>query len=211
MLRISTLWLLLACLLRIAALPAQGRPTPPPALLPLIDGCEGVASACLYGLGLDPVSGYLELLDPLLLEHGYTLAEEGTTGDYDMTGIEELYHIYVPSAESGLCTLEVYYSAGDFHIVWVNMSACGTLILEDVVTHFGIPNSVWLSREGGSLWFGATGIQVFFSAELRRNTLVSNIVVLPPWEGGPYLDWHGYAPLWLYCVLEPYYENCEVG
>jgi hypothetical protein len=190
--------------------PAWSRPTPPIPLQPFFENCENAEPPCLYGVTLSPIDGYIEVLEPVLFAHGYTQIEEGGTGASEtMDSAETVYRIYAPAEGSELCSAQVYYSSGDGHIIWIDMMDCGEFYVEDLITHFGIPTFLTRSRAGGgSLAYSHAGIQFFFSSELLPDALVTRMVVSPPWEGGPYLDWHGYAAFWIYCLYERYYEDC---
>lgn len=193
----------------VFTLPASGRPTPPVPLQPLITECQNADTPCLYGVSINPIMGYIEALEPKLFAQGYALIDEDTTGSsVSGGGSEEFYRSYVSPEDSDLCDMVVYYSGGDGHLTWIDLTDCGELHVEEVIMHFGIPSYVTMGDSGGSLGYARVGIVVFFSAQLAPDSLVSRIVISPPWEGGPYLDWHGYAAFWVYCLYEPYYEVC---
>jgi hypothetical protein len=204
-LSISLLFTFLALLIA----PASGRPTPPVPLQPLITDCENIDRPCLYGVSINPITGYIETLEPKLFARGYELIEQDTTGSsVSGGGSEELYSSYVSPDDSDLCDMVVYYSSGDGHLTWIDLTDCGEFHVEDVIMHFGIPSFVTMRPSGGSLGYARVGIQVFFASRLAPDSLINRIVISPPWEGGPYLDWHGYAAFWVYCLYEPYYEVC---
>src|SRR5688572_1379386 len=85
---------------------AWARPTPPVPLQPFFDNCDDVELPCWYGFYISFT--YIEDLDPILSDAGYTATEEGTRND-------ELYRHYAAPTDSELCDARVYYSAGDSH------------------------------------------------------------------------------------------------
>jgi hypothetical protein len=181
---------------------AWARPTPPIPLQPFFDDCDDVELPCWYGLYISFT--YIEALDPILIDAGYTLLEEAVAEDHE----GEIHNSYSAPDNSELCDATVYYSTGDAHITWVSLSDCGEFYLSDVLLHFDEPNFMGMLREGNGWLHYRHGVQFNFSGGLTPESPITRIVINPPWEGGPYLQWRGYIPFWMHCVLDRYYENC---
>jgi hypothetical protein len=172
----------------------------PPALRSLLEPCPD--APCWNGLDVASNFMYIDDLEAVLTLRRYVQIEEG------VHNVEPNYRIYLPDAESGLCTAKVYYSSGDAHLIQIDLYDCANVHVIDIVRLFGIPNTLYLNEDtSGALHFGQWGFDVLIS-KLAPGSLITAIVISPGNEGGPYFSWHGYAPFWVYCTYEPNYDGC---
>lgn len=172
-----------------------------PALRGFVEGCEGIRQPCWYGIVVD--ASTLEDAETIFERLGY--AQIGTLERQFLTS-----RTYRPTRTDKGCTIVVYYAAVSEPISEITFYDCD-LLLGDLVAVYGAPDALHLRAWGEGEWsYDAVGLSIGFSNNFAPYTSFDRIIMKTGSAAvATSFDWHGYAPQWRYCQLEPELDLCS--
>jgi hypothetical protein len=171
-----------------------------PALRGFVEGCEGRLKPCWYGI----------------------VVQESTLGDAEAVfarlGYEQIGELgrqflnsrtYRSSLAGEGCTVVIYYSSLSQPISEITFNDC-ELLLGDMAAVYGTPDKLHLREWGEGEWtYDHLGLSIGFSSDFALYTSFDRIIMNPSFTNGALsFGWHGYAPHWRYCQLEPDIDLC---
>jgi hypothetical protein len=200
-LKLTALLLALFTLLS-AVLLALGSTQPlHPALRGFIEGCEGIPQPCWYGI----IAGQSTKDDVavMLNEAGYVFVADESQGIIS-------YLQYRPANVGDGCSVSLVYGTASPIISNLRLFQCGSIFLADILTMYGIPDSVFLNESAHGIWtYAELGVIINFSSGFAAYAPVDTIEFTAPLAENYYFTWHGFATFWRYCQLEPVRGACS--